>query len=489
MGVMLRDTPVIGSEGDPQVRHLEHSEVEHDLHLRQNSSYSDKIPAQSPARSAHTAGAREAKRLIKGSLAGRGRLLVPVGVLGGLLAIALLIVAPGASTKPTALPQPGSVTTAEPEATGVSVIPGSKATAAVPGSSTSTAKPGVKKSDAKKTAGAQSVPAGSASIGGGLIGGAPSVSGTITAGNSKANCIDALFPGGVLTQSVLDGITSYTGVTYNCLNTFANPSATWAIWEQPWMFSTASDGYDAWLAASSQHQMIMGIDLIPQSVSNDSDPLTWEQPCASGDYDQYATTLAQNLVSYGAGNIVVRLAPEANGNWEPDYVGTTSTEMTDWAKCYANEVTAMRAVSGAHFLFVWNPNICTANIPLSSWYPGNSYVDIIGADAYDTDCFTLKTVGQEGWQTYSTDDESDSNFPSLANIESFAVANGKPMSFPEWGLTAGGDDPTYVTDIAQMFNSDDFAYQSYFDPGTSPSVTALGSSVPQATAAYAQAFK
>ena len=51
-------------------------------------------------------------------------------------------------------------------------------------------------------------------------------------------------------------------------------------------------------------------------------------------------------------------------------------------------------------------------------------------------------------------------FPSLANIETFAVAHGKPMSFSEWGLLDGDDG------IAQ-----------------------LGSSIPRATAAYSKAFK
>jgi hypothetical protein len=294
----------------------------------------------------------------------------------------------------------------------------------------------------------------------------------------------------VFSQSLLDGITSSTGVTYNCLNAFANPSPSWAEWETPWMFSTVSDGWDAWLAASPEHQVILGIDLIPQSVSNDSDPLAWEQPCATGEYDQYATTLAKNLVSDGAGNVIIRLGIEANGSWEADYVGTTSAEMSDWATCFDNEVNAMRAVSGANFLFVWNPNICTADIPINEWYPGNAYVDIIGADAYDEDCLTLKTVGQEGWEAYSTDGESNSDYPSLANIEAFAVANGKPMSFPEWGLESGEDDPTYVTDIAQMFNSGDFAYQSYFDnDADGGSIAPLGSSIPQATTAYAKSFK
>ena len=175
----------------------------------------------------------------------------------------------------------------------------------------------------------------------------------IAAGDSKANCVGPDFPNGVVNQAIINSITSVTGRTYNCLNVFDNPMPTWADWVSPWMFSTTSDGWDSWLASSPQHQVIMGQDLIPQSVSNTSNPLTWEAPCASGAYNQYATTLATNLLSYGAGSIVIRLGIEANGPWEADYVGTSSTEMSDWGKCYANEVTAMNKVSGTHFLFVW----------------------------------------------------------------------------------------------------------------------------------------
>lgn len=258
------------------------------------------------------------------------------------------------------------------------------------------------------------------------------------------------------------------------------------------MFSTTGDNYDSWLAASSAHQVVMGMDLIPQSVSDNNNPLTWEQPCDAGSYDAYATKLAQNLVSYGAGGIVIRLGIEANGSWEADYTGSSTTELNDWAKCFDNEVAAMRAVPGTHFLFVWNPNVCTQNFPLDQWYPGNSYVDIIGVDAYDQDCGTLKTVSQEGWSAYANDSSAntpnDPNFPSLANIEAFAVANGKAMSFPEWGIGTGlSDDATYVADMGQMFNKDDFSFQSYFDTGDD-SIATLGSALPNATAAYAKAF-
>ena len=258
------------------------------------------------------------------------------------------------------------------------------------------------------------------------------------------------------------------------------------------MFSAPYQGWSAWLAASPAHQVVVSLDLIPESVSDNNYPLTWEQPCADGNYDQYATDLARNLVSHGAGDIVIRLGVEANGNWEDDYVGSTAPEMSAWAQCYDNEVTAMRAVQGANFLFVWNPNVCYADLPLREWYPGNSYVDIIGVDAYDVDCWTLKSVSQEGWAAYFTDSAAstpgDDNFPSLANIEAFAAANGKPLSFPEWGLIAGmPDDPTYVTDMGQMFSDESFSFESYFDNSTDQ-VVPLGSAIPSATNAYSHAF-
>ena len=330
------------------------------------------------------------------------------------------------------------------------------------------------------------------------VGGSPSTAGNrpgggaVTAGDSKVDCITLHFPGGVLKQSTITAATSLTGITYNCLETFANSMPTWADWETPWMFSTTSDGWDAWLAASPVRQIIMTMDLIPQSISDNDDPLIWEEACDAGSYNQYVTTLAKNLVSYGAGNIVIRLGSEANGSWEADYTGPTTTELNDWAKCYDNEVTAMRAVPGTHFLFVWNPNVCTQDFALDEWYPGNSYVDIIGADAYDLDCSTNKTVSEEGWTAYSTDSPAntpnDPNFPSLANIEAFSMANGKPMSFPEWGLGVGApDDTTYMTDMGQMFNTDEFSFESYFDTHDD-GIAPLGSSIPSATAAYSRAF-
>ena len=316
----------------------------------------------------------------------------------------------------------------------------------------------------------------------------PSVTnGVITTGNSKANCIELNNPGGVITDAQLEAITAVTGVTYNCVETYENPAPQWADWVNPWPFRITSDGWDTWVAENPNHQVVLGVDLIPNAITNDNDPLTWEQPCDAGNYDQYATQLAKNLVAYGAGNTVIRLGIEANGGWEVDYVGQTLTEQQDWAKCYDNEVTAMRAVAGAHFLFVWNPNTCTNDLGLTNWYPGNAYVDIIGADAYDLDCNTLKTVAQEGWASYYIDSNAG-NDASLSAISAFAASNAKPMSIPEWGEVTGySDDPAYVQGIASVTKDGDFSFQAYFDCGAD-GINQLGSDEPLSTTAFVNAF-
>ena len=316
-------------------------------------------------------------------------------------------------------------------------------------------------------------------------------SGVITAGDSKANCIYIGESGGVFTTAGLAAVEQTTGVTYNCIEEFADEDPQWTDWDNPWPTRITSDGWDAWLAASPDNQLVLGLNLVPESVSPTGYPTNtaWEATCASGAYDQYAVTLAENLVAAGAGNSVIRLGKEFNGDWENDFVGLPSdpnysTELANWIGCYQNEVTAMRSVPGEHFLFDWNPNTCTTNIPLAQAYPGNAYVDIIGADFYDADCWTGKSAAQEGWAELFTIDPSIQN--SMSGMVAFAKAQGKPLSLPEWGLE-GTDDTVYMNGIIGIVKNNDVAYESYFDCDCD-GITPLRSTVPASTALYASAF-
>lgn len=335
------------------------------------------------------------------------------------------------------------------------------------------------------------VGSGSSSISGSIVSSRPS--GLIQAGNSKTNCI---YTGSSGWAAQLTSAEQTTGFNYNCVETFSDADPAWSDWVSPWV--TTSYGFAQWLAVNpSQRIIILTQNLVPDSVANSDPPLVWEQACAAGDYNSYATQLGENLVSTGFENSVIRLGHEMNGNWYNDSLngtgsasGITTAEETAWGQCFAQEVTAMRAVPGSDFLFDWNVNASVASVPLASFYPGNAYVDIIGVDQYDA------------WPDGSKPSTSASEFQSLLSypysltdtndIIAFAKSQGKPISIPEWGLVPAsggglGDDPYYVSGIASLVANNNVAYQSYFD-SNSAGISPLGSSIPNATAEYIQSF-
>jgi beta-mannanase len=224
--------------------------------------------------------------------------------------------------------------------------------------------------------------------------------------------------------------------------------------------------------------------LIPNDLADVNDPTKWEKSCAAGHFNAYARRLGANLVSAGLENSVIRLGSEMNGVWESDFIGTTKVEQKLWAKCFSNEVVSLRQTSGEHFLIDWNVNACTGDYPYANYYPGNSYVDIVGIDVYDVACrtpFTKVTFSKLAEEQLGLDD-----------LQSFAAAKHKPMSLPEWGLATvpAGDDPAYINGVGSRVERGDFSFQTYFDGGGGPNSKALGlsSRTPLADSAYKKWF-
>jgi beta-mannanase len=223
------------------------------------------------------------------------------------------------------------------------------------------------------------------------------------------------------------------------------------------------------------------VDLIPVSLKNVANPLGWEQSCAAGNFNSYATQLGTNLVAAGLQNSVIRLGAEMNGNWETDFIGETTQEQNLWATCFQNEVTALRQATGQHFLIDWNPNACTENIPYANFYPGNSYVDILGLDFYDISCQNPSSALSFA--------QLSSVPAGLSSFEAFAAAQGKPMSFPEWGLESSpaGDDPAYIDGVGATVANRNFAFEAYFNAGAQGTLP-LGSNTPLSNAAFQKWF-
>jgi hypothetical protein len=305
--------------------------------------------------------------------------------------------------------------------------------------------------------------------------GTPNTSQQFRTQDSKANCIYT--SNNVSTLVRFGELTHYH---YRCAVTFANTNTQWASWEVPW-FTTQGHpiaeyyNWQDWkncaypgdrCAAGEKRQLIITLELWPSSEDG-NDPLS---QCARGNYNQHAVNLATNLVSDGLGDSIIRLQHEGNATGDVDDLPTdgpggwpTRQEELEWALCWSNEARAMKSVPEAHFLTDWTINAYWRPIPLADWYPGDSAVDVIGIDAYESGLPSGITSEPSAWdRVYSQAD-------GIRTVQQFAALHGKPVSFPEWGLSFRGspdfglgDDPIYVDAMAFVLHGGQFAYQSYF---------------------------
>jgi len=209
--------------------------------------------------------------------------------------------------------------------------------------------------------------------------------------------------------------------------------------------------------AGSGYSMIWGVSILPSS--GDSTLAAG----AIGAYNQYYVTLAKGLVAGGQGSSIIRLGWEFNGSWFP---WAANGQAANFVAYWQQIVTSMRSVAGANFKFEWNPTSGDQGAgDLAQYYPGNAYVDLIGLDVYDVSWGSYPGASSE-FSTILTEPYG------LNWLASFAAAQGKPMTLPEWGLgwglgnngqpvtdpgneTSGGDDPTFINDMANWIASHD----------------------------------
>lgn len=186
----------------------------------------------------------------------------------------------------------------------------------------------------------------------------------------------------------------------------------------------------------------------------------------NGEFDDYFRSLANQLVANNLGNTIIRLGYEANcdtiGPWQ------ATDNPSGYKLLFRHEASVMKSVPGAAFLFDWT--VCnglqyghTLN-SFDSFYPGDDVVNIIGIDIYDVKWQDTSVTPQARW-SYITGRQMGVN-----ELIAFARAHGKPLSYPEWGLYApgdnfagGGDDPYFIGQMAGLISSTKPVYQAYFN--------------------------
>jgi hypothetical protein len=293
-------------------------------------------------------------------------------------------------------------------------------------------------------------------------------------------------PPGGLQQGVYAGGGNPAGIAAFGADTETSPTiaSDYLVGNSGWAGLDGSDGGLVWLAPweGSGYTLSLGVPIIPTSGGVASGTLAQG---ASGAYNLYFITLAQNLVSIGESNAYLRLGWEFDGSWFP-WAATTPTAEANFAAYFKQIVTAMRSVPGENFRFVWNPDagaFTTPGYSVGAAYPGNAYVDAIGLEVYD-----------QSWSTTSpTNSWTTAHLPALVAAHQFAVTKGKPLAMCEWGVairTDGyglGDDPYFVNQITSwMLNpSNDVTYETYMDAnsgGINAEIT--GGDFPKSLAAF-----
>lgn len=209
---------------------------------------------------------------------------------------------------------------------------------------------------------------------------------------------------------------------------------------------------------------------------------------AAGEYNDHYRAFARKMVERGLENASVRIAPEFNGRWSPDYAGDNPEA---WKEAFRQIVRTTRAVEGTNFEYNWNPNHGNDAMgdPRDA-YPGDEYVTEIGVDVYDTTWL---------WDQYYRD-RREQAFEQLLEVENglndwrdFAADHGKPLTLPEWGLDdgvhGGGDNSYFVRRLSDWMNENDVRWHSYFNAADSQ-IYSPGSETlfPDAAATYRDVF-
>ena len=245
--------------------------------------------------------------------------------------------------------------------------------------------------------------------------------------------------------------------------------------------------WQAWSDAQSSDTAAMTPVIALPMASTDSSAGSADaqyQAIAAGDYDSVYQGILQAYVANGYTNLVFRPGWEMNIQG-PTYAGDTAQDQADWVAAYKQIYTVLHqeaAALGVTVTVVWNPsvtNYTNANA-LTSLYPGNAYVDAIGADVYsdiypysdgtnssgqqtyhdwdtggeDTSvaAFIADPVNREHYWTYPaatewSNDGSGGHSLSLDQLLAFAEQQGKPFAIPETGA-GNSDSGTDVSDDA-----------------------------------------
>ena len=247
------------------------------------------------------------------------------------------------------------------------------------------------------------------------------------------------------------------------------------------LVNTAPSYMSAWKGSGLHHDL--GPSHAAQLVPAGSNPRTSERyglaQGAAGAYNSYFLQLAQDMVAAGQGSSIIRPGGSSTAAGSP---GRPTGRRPPFIGYWQQIVNTMRSVPGQDFTFEWNPTAGDQGVGnLANYYPGQRLRRLHRPRPLRPVAGRTYPGIASQWNTYLTEPYG------LNWLASFAASQGKPITLPEWGLdpdpssndggvvaprqseVGGGDDPTFINDMAQWITQNHVYEATYWQYRLEPS--------------------
>ncbi|HVU72259.1 MAG TPA: glycosyl hydrolase [Mycobacteriales bacterium] len=286
---------------------------------------------------------------------------------------------------------------------------------------------------------------------------------------TNAHWASGAWPGGSIDATAAGAFASYRGRALDVATVFQVRDSWDTIANSTW----AEDAYKGFPG-----KLVIGLPLLPENDQDGSAGTLAD--VAAGAHDADFASFARNLLAEGRGDSVIRVGWEFDGDW----MKWAATDATTFKAAFRRVVGVIRGIA-PNVKIDWNGDLGgshNGNDDFTQLYPGDDVVDYVGVDAYDRQWFPVTDAAS--WNRYLNMSYG------LTAWKKFAIAHGKLLSLPEWGLygTETGDSAFYIHKMHDFFatNANVLAYESYFNESQSYIQSSISGPVqnPQASATY-----
>ncbi len=162
----------------------------------------------------------------------------------------------------------------------------------------------------------------------------------------------------------------------------------------------------------------------------------------AGEHDALIDRWATGVAAYRR-PVLLRFAPEMNGDWRPWSIGLNGNRASDYVATWRHVRERFARAGATNAIWVWNPIVAyDGSNPLAELFPGTDEVDWLAVDGYN-----WGSTRNWGWQSYA-----DIFAPTIDALHRLAPR--RPLMIAETGSAPDRRKAGWVTDTLTSARAD-----------------------------------